>query len=258
MSSFSRLAPALALAVAALAPGLSEAMPITKSVTINVYQLCDDGGLNCAATGPSGNEYFTDSTNKIWAQAGIAVNFSFQTTINSTHFLDIDDDVAGDTFGDLHALYGTMGPSATGIDMFLVKSVAGAYGEGWSGAGGLVMAMQTIMDFNGGLGRIDTLAHELGHNLGLEPTDSPNYAGSSDPGHSNNPNSLMAGGGIRNVPTTLADIKPDGLGYDQLNAYQIGVVQKSTLLNDVPEPAGLALCGLALSALALSRRRSAH
>ena len=54
--------------------------------------------------------------------------------------------------------------------MFLVHTIAGAYGEGWFAWGGIGIAMDTVMAYNGGLGRIDTIAHELGHNLGLVPT----------------------------------------------------------------------------------------
>ena len=57
--------------------------------------------------------------------------------------------------------------------MFLVHNLDfnAAYGEGWLGFGGLVMNMDLVMAFNGGAGRIDTIAHELGHNLGLVQPD---------------------------------------------------------------------------------------
>lgn len=241
-----------ALATVALFPGEALAAPITKAVTVQVYQLCDDAGNNCASTGPAGNEYFAAETNKIWSQAGIAVAFDFVAQIHSTAFGYLDDNVAGDGFADLHAGYGSMGPSATTIDMFLVREVAGSfYGQAWYGMGGFVMSMDTVMNFNGGLGRVDTIAHELGHNFGLVPVGLGGDAG----GHSSVANFLMARGEIRSVPATLADIAPDGLGLDIIPTVQADFARTSLLLSEVPEPISVALVGTGLLSLAMVRRR---
>jgi hypothetical protein len=246
-----------------LAPAASAA-PITKQIDVSVYQLCNTLG-ECASTGPAGNAYYADATNKIWAQAGIRVTFNFVETIVSNQFYDISD-TAGDTFDDLYnsVLPGLAGVNFSTVDMFLVNSYAGAYGVGYSGAGGLIMSMSDIQSFDCGgtagcTGRIDTLAHEIGHNLGLVPENFPDYAGSDDPGHSLDPNTLMAGGASRNVPTTLNDIRPDGLGYDWLPQHQIDYARQSSLLRDVsvvPEPGTFLLMGLGLAGLAGMRRRS--
>ncbi|MDP2810070.1 MAG: PEP-CTERM sorting domain-containing protein [Rhodocyclaceae bacterium] len=250
-----RVLLAAVAAFAALLPNLASAMPIDKTLNISVYQLCDDAGSNCAAKGPAENDYFADATNKIWAQAGISVTFSFVQKISSSAFLDISDTL-GDNFDTLHAAYGTHGPSNTSVDMFLVRDYGNgsAYGAGWFGQGGLIMSMQSIMSFNGGLGRIDTLAHELGHNFGLVSTTDPVSNGD---GHSSINNQLMAPGGTRNVPTTLADINPDGLGLDRLSPFQIDLARQSGLLSPIPEPKSYAmmLAGLGLMGLMAGRRQ---
>ena len=138
--------------------------------------------------------------------------------IVSNVFYDISDTV-GDTFDDLYnAVFpGQAGQNHLTVDMFLVNSYAGAYGVGYDSAGGLLMSMADILAFDCGgaagcTGRIDTLAHALGHNFGWVPASCIDYAGASHPGHFNDPNNLMASGSVRNIPTTLADINPDGFG----------------------------------------------
>lgn len=259
-SSFSRLSLVIVFITGLLASGIASALPITRTTTLNIYQLCNDAGANCAATGPADDSFFAASTNKIWEQAGIGFTFNFASKINSTAFLHINDSVVGDSFESLQASYGS-GSGSTSIDVFLVQTVTSiygrAYGEGWVNRGGLVLGMQDVMSFNGGLGRIDTLAHELGHNFGLQP-DSLGGVG----WHATDPNNLMASGDIRRVPTTLSDISPNGLGYDQLTLAQINYARQSSLLRDVaydtiPEPTSTMLFAVALLALAAARRHKA-
>jgi PEP-CTERM motif len=229
------------------------------SITLQVYQVCDDAGANCASTGPGGDVFFSAATNKIWAQAGITVDYHFAGQLNSTNFSAIDDNVLGRRFYDLAATTADF-QSATVADVFLVHTIAGAYGEGWFGSGGFVLGMDTIMAYAAG-GRIDTMGHELGHNLGLDNAADPDYDSANHDGHSGNLNQLMASGGIRHVPTTIGDINPDGFGYDQLTAYQIGISLQSSLLTPdsaVPEPGGMVLFGSGLLAIVLGRSRSAR
>jgi len=231
------------------------ASTIDRTLTLNVYQVCDNSGGDCASLGPAGDPFFAAATDKIWAQAGIGVNFDFAGQIDNSTWLNIDDSVTGDTFADIANSTGHLA-STTVVDVFLVHTLDNqtAYGEGWWGAGGLVMGMDTIMGYASG-GRIDTMAHELGHNLGLDPTDDTEYANG---GHSNNPYELMASGSIRYVPLTVADINPDGSHLDQLSLYQIDYARQSSLLSDsVPEPASFALMAGGMLCVWILRRRRA-
>jgi hypothetical protein len=248
------VASLIAIGFSNLLPGIASATPVTKTLTIQVFQVCDDTGHNCASTGPVGDSYFAAEVNKIWNQAGISVEFNFAQQINSTHFSFMDDSVAGDGFVNLANLYGTHGPSSTIVDMFLVHTVAGVYGEGWFGKGGLLMSMDDVMAFNSGLGRIDTIAHELGHNFGLVPSSLGGDAGA----HSAIADYLMAAGGVRDIPASVADIYPSGHGFDFLPTDQIDLARESSLLRDitsVPEPGSYVLLAIGLIALIMLRRR---
>ncbi len=252
------------LALAALVPVAAEATAITKTLTVNVWDVCNDAGANCASTGPVSDPYFQAEVNKIWAQAGISVSFVFQHNINSTFYSNIDDSTYAGTPGSIgdnsvYALFGVSGSvnfanaatvgsravySTTVENLYLVHTIVGAYGESWLGLGGMVIAMDSVMSYNGGLGRIDTIAHELGHNLGLPHYDTL----ASD---------LMASGGVRSVPATSANIAPSGLGYDYLTSAQIATARSSTLLRDVqiPEPSGMLLLLVAAAAATSATQR---
>jgi len=103
--------------------------------------------------------------------------------------------------------------------------------------------------FDSGLGRIDTIAHELGHDLGLPDCtlcDADN---------------LEAAGSFRDIPLSVNDIYPDGADYDQLTAAQIQTADSSAFLTqssqtDAPEPGTLLLALSGVLGLWLRARRT--
>lgn len=227
----------------------ASAMPITKQLVVTVIQVCDDAGTTCASTGPVGNAYYEAESDKIWAQAGIDISFVSGGMLNSTTLLTGATGV-GNFTGSL------AGPGTT---MWLVDDLVCAactlYGEAYLDAGGLVINMGDVTSFNGGIGRLDTIAHELGHNLGLFLPG----------GHDNSdPNFLIASGSVRNVPSSMGEICPDptpGTCYSLLSTGHIDTARSSHLLIDfnpgtpMPEPGGLALVAIALLGAGVARRR---
>jgi hypothetical protein len=162
---------------------------IAATINIQPIRVCDDNGENCASVETFG-EYFS----KIYAQRGDTINFLPLRSLNRTQYLVLEtsaeaDELIGSTTGTQR--------SDLGYDMWFVSSIAGGgAGRGVLGGDGMVISDDIIS-----LNRVDTPAHELGHNLGFNHTtdsavDVARY--------------LMAEGGIREIPRSLSDVVPDG------------------------------------------------
>ena len=215
------------------------------TVTIQPIQVCDNTGNNCA---DASRELYETVGDKIWAQAGIDLFFLPWVTFNSTAFQTIDSDV------ELYSLWLGAGhganPSSSVISMWFVSSLGdpSTYGSSeWLTPPPHGGDRATIADNVFSSGRLDTIAHEIGHELGLDHYDVL-YPSATDIA-----SNLMSQGGVRTTPTSIDQITPDSPYLDQLTAAQIAIADSSGL--DIPEPVTLALMGAALAVLALLRRR---
>jgi hypothetical protein len=235
------------LGAATLGLGLvasSWAMPITKQLVVKVVTVCNTAGTTCASHGPAADPFYEAEADKIWAQAGIDIKF----VDIGTKILDSGKFTGASGVGDF-----TGALAGPGTTMYLVGDlVCGGctlFGEAYLNAGGLVINMGAVTAFNLGIGRLDTIAHELGHNLAIGHTEADNHF-------------LMHSGSTRFIPSSLGEICPDGPCYDLLPADQIALARRSSLLIDfvpdpgkTPEPGALALVALALMSAGVARRR---
>jgi len=196
-------------------------------LTVQPIQVRNDDGSNASTV-----VFYESETDKIWRQAGIDVRFLSQNTYNSTAHNTIDNNaefsamVSGAGHGQnadatvLNAWY---------VDQINPSPTDTTYGIAYVDANGAAFDGSAISAYNGGVGRLDTVAHETGHNLGL---DHNTYGA----GGANN---LMTTGSDRNVPSSLADITPDG-SMSQLTNAQITEVMNSPFVKGALQQVDLA------------------
>jgi hypothetical protein len=218
-----------------------------STVYIQPIQVCDDFGNSCAN---SAQQLFEAEANKIYAQASLSLVFLPWNFFHETDYLDIS---ATNNFAEFETLVADPNNRANAnpltLNLWFVDTAAGIYGLGYLGGNGIIIA-NSVFAFNNGNGRIDTIAHEIGHNLGLEHYDDLNGGCVS-----NNNAYLMTSGGCRNVPLSISQITPDGAALSLLSASEISIIQSSNFAQDaVPEPLSMTITASGLLALLWVRR----
>lgn len=269
--TYPRLAFILVLLTGALQ---GQAMPLY----FQPIQVCDDAGGNCAYTVPG---LFEAETKKIWTQTGIDIMFMDPVQLHETDYLNVVIDghpgsIADPTLPNFFDLIEAGRDEvndwdATGIiNLFIApylnedEDFPGVFSKfGWACGGGTnatpacvsspaVLIAESVFSTN----RLDTVAHEIGHVLGITHTN-------GDPDVPGNPpdNLMTAGSDGRLPPASIADIYPDGVGLSILSTSQITTALGSEYLtkevvlpSPVPVPSPLLLILLGLAGVGSVRR----
>ena len=214
------------------------------TVYVQPIQVCDSAGFNCA--NPN-RELYDAFTGVLWAQAGIRVEYLNWMTIRSSTFYDIARVGTVDLLWSLPVDITGASVTSNVISMWFVNSLPFDSAGVSTFPGNQIVISDRIFryenpNYSGGAGQVqgrtDTIAHEIGHALGLDHCD-PQCSGPF----------LM--GENRVVPSSLNQIRQIGplgtLAYDEVRiALQSPLVDQSReweLREVVLIPIGVELAG---------------
>ncbi len=190
---------------------------IDRWFTVQPIQIHDDFGLN-----PAPMPMFQAETEKIFAQAGVAPIWLPTVQVNDSSMLVVS------SVSDVNVPGNGQHADPLTINMWFVEDLDIGpewilFGEAYINGNGIVINGTDTGTWEGG--RRDTIAHELGHNMDLEH-------GTLGAGGGEN---VMTAGTIRDVPSDISHITPDGDNLSQLTASQITNLRSSPFLGTVAE-----------------------
>lgn len=181
---------------------------VTYNLNVQVIQVCEDAGTNCTNLGPAGGTdrsyLYETQVNEIWAQAGIGITFLPIVQWNNTEALRLTSAERGAVYA--NTFTSTTGDSLPGlasnaVQIFFVQDHPGTgydgmAGSGWVGsplenpdfsarnAGNAQLYIDGTFSSNGRSVMANegfaadslsgTLAHEIGHLLGLRHVEDVN------------------------------------------------------------------------------------
>ena len=275
-STVARRFALLAVGVVLFAGNSARAQLITHRITIQPIQITNVGAT---VVGNASLSLFEAATDKVWAQAGIDIQYNSWITYASNTFINATNPASGQasSLAQLttnNAAFPWNSLPTTVVRMFFVNTIDGnvnilgvshqnyvpefynpAGGQISSASNGILIANRTFT-----LGYIDTIAHELGHMLGSDHENNNAFSQSGRNLMLESPTSF---------PTSISNIFPDGNDSSQLTAdqktaakyYHFAVplpVNQQYTYTAVPEPAHIAVvAGALVLAAGLYRRRRA-
>lgn len=192
---------------------------IDRWFSVQPIQVHNDFGLN-----PAPMPLFQAETEKIFSQAGVAPIWLPTVQVSDSSMLVVSG------VNDVNVPGNGQHADPLTVNMWFVEDLDIGpdwllFGEAYNGGNGVVINGTEVQNWDGGIGRIDTVAHEIGHNFGLGHFDFGSGGG----------NNLVTQGIDRDVPGGIGHITPDGDNLSQLTAAQITEMRSSPFLGTVAE-----------------------